>query len=118
MTILFFLLYSVPVSSLAPQNKADEKQGVWLHQPCGEQTWRHLVVILSVESSAHSPTPRVPHCPDTAQVHCSWEAGPGPPTAALTLPHKPLLGLDARPQHVLPLDHIWMLLDKLQVIRQ
>lgn len=33
-------------------------------------------------------------------------------------PSKLLLGLDARPQHVLPLDHIWMFLDELPVIRQ
>lgn len=34
------------------------------------------------------------------------------------LPSKLLLGLDARPQHVLSLDHIWMLLDELPIVRQ
>lgn len=53
--------------------------------------------------------------------------GPGVPSPAHTwpgrpggcgLPSKPLLGLDARPQHVLPLDHIWMFPDELPVVRQ
>ena len=35
-----------------------------------------------------------------------------------SLPDRLLLGLDAYPQHVLPLHHVWMLLDELPVIRQ
>lgn len=101
-----------------PQNKANDKQGVWSHQTCGEKTWGHLVVIIFVESSAHTP----PQVSLTAQIQPKCSAlrrqGQGHLLHPFMLPHKPLLGLDARPQHVLPLDHIWMLLDKLQVVRQ
>ena len=34
------------------------------------------------------------------------------------LPDRLLLGLDACPQHVLPLHHVWMLLDELPIIGQ
>lgn len=109
MTVLFFLLNYVPFSFLAPQNKADDKGwgGVWLCQPCGEKTWGHLAVIIFVESSAHSPTPSVPHCPDANQVCCSWEAEPGPHTTplhatpqALTWPGCPTIACAAAGPHL------------------
>lgn len=119
MTILFFSIDYVPFFLLSSPSEQRRQQAKGVAaSACSEKTWGYLVVVIVVESSAHSPTPSVPHCPDTAQVCCSWESGPGPPTAPLMLPHKPLLSLDARPQHVLPLDHIWMFLDKLQVVRQ
>lgn len=49
-----------------------------------------------------------------SNVHLSGKGGTQPPVA----PREPLLGLDARPQHVLPLDHVGVLPDELPVVRQ